>query len=145
MRVAIVASLFHEPVTRRLVQGAHAALLGRGVRRREIETFWVPGAFEIPPMVQRIARRRARRVDAIVAVGCIVKGETDHHEHLASAVIDHLLAIARSSEIPVGLGVVTVRNSAQALARAGGARGNRGADGALAALEMVAALARAGR
>ena len=145
LRVAIVVSRFNEPVTRRLLDSAAKTLASRGVPASHQEVVWVAGAFEIPQAVQFIAARRRARPDAVVALGCVVQGETDHHAHLGRAVVDHLLAVARETGVPVGLGVITARNAQQALERAGGTRGNRGADAAEAALELVALRDKSGR
>lgn len=144
VRVAIVVGRFHEPVTKRLLAAARATLAAAGVRCGAVETVWVPGAFEVPQVAEWIAARRRGRPDAIVALGCVIRGETDHHAHLGAAVVAHLLSVARRQRIPVGLGVVTARDARQALARAGGARGNRGADAAAAALALLALVPRAG-
>lgn len=136
IRVAIVVSRFNREATERLLAGAGEALARAGIPKKDRDVRWVPGAFEIPQAVSWIARGK-RAPDAIVALGCIVRGETDHHDYLGRAVIDRLLAICVATGIPVGLGVVTARTDAQALARAGGSRGNRGADAAQAALEML--------
>lgn len=137
LRVAVVAARFNQAVTRRLVRGAVDLLARRGVPRSDVELHWVAGSFEVPQAAERLAARARRRPGAIVALGCIVQGETDHHAHLGAAVLSQLLDVARRSGIPVGLGIVSARTAAQAYARAGGARGNRGAAAAEAALDLA--------
>ncbi len=134
--MAIVAGRFNEAVTRRLVAGALEALAERGVGRASVSVHWVAGAFEVPQAAQRLARQKPAPA-AIIALGCILQGETDHHAHLGLAVVDHLLGLARETGVPVGLGVVSARSAGQALARAGGTHGNRGADAAAAALSLA--------
>lgn len=137
-RVKIVAGRFNEAVTRKLLAGALAALGEKGVARGDVAVHWVAGAFEIPQAAERLARQKPAPA-AIIALGCILQGETDHHAHLGSAVVDHLLSVARENGVPVGLGVVSAKTPEQAMARAGGSRGNRGADAANAALSLAEA------
>jgi 6,7-dimethyl-8-ribityllumazine synthase len=134
-RFAIVASRFHEPVTQALVEGARGALARRGVAERDVSVWWVPGAFELPQMALRLARRR--RIDAVVCVGCIIRGETPHFEYVAGEAVRGIGEAGRLTGVPVTFGVITADTRAQADARAGGAVGNRGEEAALAAVEMV--------
>jgi 6,7-dimethyl-8-ribityllumazine synthase len=134
-RFAIVASRFHEPVTRALVDGARGALARRGVAERDVTVWWVPGAFELPQMALRLARQR--RVDAVVCVGCVIRGETPHFEYVAGEAVRGIGEAGRLTGVPVTFGVITADTRAQADARAGGAVGNRGEEAALAAVEMV--------
>jgi 6,7-dimethyl-8-ribityllumazine synthase len=134
-RFAIVASRFHEPVTQALVEGARGALARRGVAERDVSVLWVPGAFELPQMALRLARRR--RIDAVVCVGCIIRGETPHFEYVAGEAVRGIGEAGRLTGVPVTFGVITADTRAQADARAGGAVGNRGEEAALAAVEMV--------
>jgi 6,7-dimethyl-8-ribityllumazine synthase len=134
-RFAIVASRFHEPVSQALVDGARAALRQRGATDRNVTVWWVPGAFELSQLALRLARRR--RVDAVVCVGCVIRGETPHFEYVAGEAARGIGEAGRLSGVPVTFGVITADTRAQANARAGGAVGNRGEEAALAAVEMV--------
>lgn len=136
-RIAVVVGRFHEPVAKGLLAGALARLGKAGIPKGAVEVRWVPGAFEIPQAAGWLLARRRERPEAVIALGAVVKGETRHDEHLGRAVTERLLALAVKSGVPVGLGVVTTLDARQALARAGGSRGNRGADAAEAVLEML--------
>jgi 6,7-dimethyl-8-ribityllumazine synthase len=135
-RVAIVASRFHEDISKRLVEGARAALLGHGVREDDVRVVWVPGAFELPQVAARLAARRG--VEAIVCVGCVIRGETPHFEYVAGEAARGISEVGRSTGVPTTFGVITANTREQAEARAGGAVGNRGEEAALAALELLA-------
>jgi 6,7-dimethyl-8-ribityllumazine synthase len=138
-RVAIVASRFHEAITRALVDGARATLRHHGVRAGDVRVVWVPGAFELPQAAARLAARGD--VDALVCVGCVIRGETPHFEYVAGEAARGIAAIGRSTGIPTTFGLITANTLAQAEARAGGTVGNRGEEAALAALELVALFA----
>jgi len=134
-RVAVIASRFNEEITRKLVDGAMETLVARGVAYDHIDLIWVPGAWELP-----LAARAAAgtdRYDAIVAVGAVIRGETAHFDYIAGEASRGLAEVAREFEVPVSFGVLTCDSDEQAEARAGGAHGNKGADAALAALEMA--------
>jgi 6,7-dimethyl-8-ribityllumazine synthase len=133
-RIVIVASRFHEAITRRLVDGARDVLARHGAGA--IRIVWVPGAFELPQAAARLAA--PGRVDALVCVGCIVRGETPHFDYLAREVARGLAEVGRQSGVATTFGVITADTLAQAEARAGGQAGNKGAEAALAALELVA-------
>ena len=132
-RVCIVVSRFNQLVTERLADGARAALLERGVRPENIETVSVPGAFELPRGVHMVMDRG---FDAIVALGCVVRGETPHFDYVCDAATRGLGRLSVDGEAPVGFGLLTTDTMEQAMDRAGGERGNKGADAALAALAM---------
>ena len=134
-RIVVVASRFNESVTMPLAEGAVAAMVEKGVLFDDIDVLWVPGAWELP-----IAARRAlatERYDACVAVGAVIRGETPHFDVLASETARGLMDVSRDFDVPVTLGLLTTDTIAQAEARAGGAHGNKGADAALAALELL--------
>lgn len=137
-RFAVVVSRYHEEITRELHKGAVEALRKHGVKESDILTVWVPGAFELPLAARACSHQE---VDAIVALGLIVKGETIHDEVIAAEVARGLGAVAQASGLPVGFGVLTTHTLEQAAARAGGAQGHKGAEAALAALEMIGVLA----
>lgn len=138
-RVAVVWSRYNDFATRPLLDGAVAEFtrqIGSDSGLTVIET---QGAFEVAIIAHAAAR--TRRFDAVVALGCIIKGETTHDQHLAHAVTNSLLATARETGVPVGLGILTVDTDAQARDRAGGSLGNKGTEAMAAALETAGALA----
>jgi 6,7-dimethyl-8-ribityllumazine synthase len=140
LSIAIVLSRFNREIGERLLEGARRALLSAGVRPEQIDEARVPGAFELPWTARRMAR--SARYDAIVCLGAVVRGGTPHFDFVAG---EAARGIARASEdtgVPVLFGVLTTDTMEQAMDRSGGAMGNRGADAALAAVEM-ARLARA--
>jgi 6,7-dimethyl-8-ribityllumazine synthase len=138
-RVAIVASRFHEDISERLVDGARAALLRHGVRAADVRVVWVPGAFELPQAAGRLAA--AGDVDALVCVGCVIRGETPHFDFVAGEASRGISEVGRSTGLPTTFGLITANTRAQAEARAGGAVGNRGEEAALAALELLTVFA----
>jgi len=137
-RVAVVVSRYNEVVTRRLLEGARAALAEDAVSDGRIDVIWVPGAFELPAAAAAAAA--SRRYRAIVALGCVIRGETPHFEYVAGEAARGLGEVARVHHIAVGFGVLTTENQEQALARAGGEAGNKGAEAARAALETARVL-----
>jgi 6,7-dimethyl-8-ribityllumazine synthase len=134
-RIAIVVSRFHEHVTSRLLEGAIAGLRQHGVADDAVDVAWVPGAFEIPLVAQRFASTNA--YDAVICLGAVVRGETAHFDLVAGEAARGIAAVARETGIPVIFEVLATETLAQAEARAGGARGNRGWDAAGSALEMA--------
>ena len=133
-RIAIVAARFNDFVVERLVQGALDALLRHGAVEKNLELVRVPGCFDMPLAVRRLAQ--SRRYDAIVALGAVVKGETAHFDYVAGECAAGLARAAADTGVPVGFGVLTCATMEQAIDRAGGKAGNKGAEAALAALEM---------
>ena len=133
-RIAIVAARFNDFVVERLVQGALDALLRHGAAEQNLELVRVPGCFDMPLAVRRLAQ--SRRYDAIVALGAVIKGETAHFDYVAGECAAGLARAAADTGVPVGFGVLTCQTMEQAIDRAGGKAGNKGADAALAALEM---------
>jgi 6,7-dimethyl-8-ribityllumazine synthase len=140
LRVLVLRSAFNEVVVEGLVQGALQALEEMGAPVREVIVESVPGAFELP-LAARCAANSGR-FDAIVALGAVIKGETDHYEHIARECAAGLEAASRETGVPVGFGVLTVADEAQARARAAAGPGNKGAEAARAAVEMVHVLRR---
>jgi 6,7-dimethyl-8-ribityllumazine synthase len=134
-RVAVVVARFNDEVTERLLEGALAALRGAGVRDEDVRVVRVPGAFELPFAAQRLAQSGAW--DAVVALGAVIRGETGHYDYVCAAAQQGLLRVGLETGVPVSFGVLTCDTDAQAAERAGGAHGNKGADAALAALEMA--------
>lgn len=134
-RYAIVASTFNAPVVDKLVTGAVATLEGHGVEAGDITVVRVPGAFELPQAAQRLAA--TARYDAVIALGAVVRGGTPHFEYVSMACAQGLANASLQSECPLLFGVLTTDDGDQAYARAGGEKGNKGEEAALAALEMV--------
>lgn len=140
IRVAIVAARFNDFVVAKLVDGAVDALLRHGASEKNLELVRVPGSFDMPLIVRRLAQ--SKRYDAIVALGAVIKGETAHFDYVAGECASGLARAALDSGVPVGFGVLTCDTFEQAIDRAGGKAGNKGADAALAALEMANLLKR---
>jgi 6,7-dimethyl-8-ribityllumazine synthase len=134
-RIAVIASRFNEFIVQRLVDGALEALVARGTALDDIDVVWVPGAWELPGAARFLLE--TERYDAIVALGAVIRGETAHFDYIAGETARGLQKVALDFGSPVAFGVLTTNNEEQALARAGGPRGNKGADAALAALEMA--------
>lgn len=142
-RVAVVCSRFNEHVTSLLLGGALSALRGAGIREEDLLVVRVPGAFELPFAARRVAR--TGRWSAVVALGAVIRGETGHYDHVCRAAADGLLRVALETDVPVLFGVLTCDTDEQALARSGGAHGNKGADVALDALRLCDVLDAVGR
>ncbi len=143
LRIGIVASRFNARITEELVNGARRALVKHGADPGAIEVFHVPGALEIPGVAMRLAD--SGRVQAIVCLGCVIRGDTAHFDHVCRVAMDGIGRVALRGDVGVGNGVLTVDTEEQALERIGGRHGHKGAEAALAAVEMARALARAGR
>jgi 6,7-dimethyl-8-ribityllumazine synthase len=142
LRIALVASRFNEAVVERLVKGAVEALAEQGADPRSLEVIRVPGAFDLPPVVRRIAE--SGRCDAIVALGAVIRGETPHFDYVAGECAAGLARVAADTGVPVAFGVLTTESEEQALERAGGREGNKGADAARAAVELASLLRKLG-
>jgi 6,7-dimethyl-8-ribityllumazine synthase len=140
LRIGIVRSRFNSAVTERLLQGALRALRQCGAVDDHIEIVDVPGAFEIPLCADSLAAK----FDALVCLGAIVRGETQHHDYLARVVIDTLQQLQLTHRTPIALGILTTENIEQALQRAGDDRGNKGFEAAMTAVEMANLLKRVG-
>lgn len=138
MRFALVAARFNEVVVTRLVDGAADCLRRHGVADDDIELAWVPGAYEIPLVAQRLAT--SGRFDAVVALGAIVRGETAHFDYVAGQAAE-VGRVSRETGVPVLFGVLTTETFDQAVDRAGGKAGNKGWEAALAAIETARLLA----
>ena len=133
--IAIVASRFNEAIVERLVAGAVDALVRHGVPTALISVVRVPGAWELPLAARVLAG--SGKIHALVALGCVVRGETAHFDYVAGPCCSGLAAVQQDTLVPVSNGVLTVNDWDQAEARAGGKAGNKGAEAALAALEMA--------
>lgn len=134
-RYGIIVARFHEPISKRLLDGALEAFRVQGVRDGNVEVTWVPGSFELPQAASHLAR--TGRFNAVVCLGVVIKGETPHFEHVAREAAAGISGVALTTGVPVTFGVVTALSEEQALDRAGGRVGNRGEEAALAALEMA--------
>ena len=134
-KIALVASRWNDAITSRLLDGAKDALIRHGADEANLEVVKVPGSFELPQAAARIARQK--RHDAIIGLGCLIRGETPHFDLLAAEAVKGLAQTALSSGVPVIFGVLTCDTLEQAIDRAGGKAGNKGWDAALAAIEMV--------
>jgi 6,7-dimethyl-8-ribityllumazine synthase len=136
--VAIAASRFNRLVTEQLVAGAVEALRRHGVAEADVDLAWAPGAFELPLVAARLAA--SGRYAGVIAIGAVVRGETPHFDHVAGQAAAGLAAVARTASVPVAFGVLTTDTMEQALDRAGGKAGNKGAEAALTVLEMAGLL-----
>ena len=134
-RVGIVVSRFNELVTKQLLEGARDGLLRHAVKDDDITVAWVPGAWEIPAAASRMLD--TGKFDAVIALGCVIRGATPHFDYVAGGVATGLAQLGARSGMPVIFGVLTTDTIDQALERAGTKSGNKGWDAALAALEMA--------
>ena len=134
-KFCIVVSRFNDFITNRLVEGAVDTLVRHGAQENDIEIVRVPGSFEIPPVAAKITAKRKH--DAVICVGAVIRGDTPHFDYIASEVSKGVATVGLNSEIPVIFGVLTTDTIEQAIERAGTKAGNKGADAALAAIELV--------
>ena len=133
-RFAIIVSRFNAVVTERLLAGARACFEEYGVRENDVDIFSVPGAWELPVTALHAARKGYA---AVVAIGCVVRGDTPHFDYVAGGAAQGLAQVGADTGIPVVFGVLTTEDMQQALDRAGGKSGNKGWEAALTALEMA--------
>ena len=133
-RFGIIVSRFNEFITKRLLESAIETLIRHGASPRAIETVWVPGALEVPFFVKRFAQRK--RPDAVIALGCVLRGGTRHFECVANEIVRGVSQAALETGIPVASGIITADTLEQAIDRAGLKQGNKGAQAALAAIEI---------
>jgi len=138
-RVALIVSRYHELITGALLEGARRCCREHGVPDAALDVLWTPGAFELPAAAAAAAA--SGRYGAIVALGCVIRGETPHFDYVAGEAARGLGAVAREHRLAVGFGVLTVDTEEQARARAGGAAGNKGYEAAEAALATADLLA----
>jgi len=134
-KFAIIASRFNEFITNKLVSGAEDILKRHLVDDGDISIYWVPGAFEIPVIAKKVAE--SRKVDGIICLGCIIRGATPHFDYISSEVSKGIASIGLKSRVPIIFGVLTTDSIEQAIERAGTKAGNKGADSAMTAIEMV--------
>ena len=135
LKIGIINSRFNEFITSKLLSGAEDCLLRHDVSSENIEIVWVPGAFEIPLVAQKMAK--SGKYDAIICLGCVIRGATSHYDYVCSEVSKGIAKVSLDSELPVIFGIVTTENIEQAIERAGTKAGNKGYDCAMNALEMA--------
>ena len=140
LRIAFVAARFNEFVVDPLIRGALDALKRHGANDKQVEIVRVPGAFEIPIVLRRLAL--SRRYDALIALGAVIRGDTPHFDYVAGECAAGVGRVALESGVPIAFGVLTTDTVEQAMDRAGGKSGNKGADAALTSIEMVNLLRR---
>ena len=138
MRVAIVAARFNDFIVEPLLSGAIKLLKKHGAEERAVKVVHVPGAFELPLVAQKLAK--SRHFDAVIALGAVIRGDTPHFDYVAGECAAGLSRVSLDSGVPVIFGVLTTDTVQQAEDRAGGKHGNKGADAALTAIEMVVLL-----
>ena len=140
LRVGIVCSKFNEFVVNALLDGAKRGLAKHGVKDKNVEVFWVPGAFEIPVMARLMAV--SWKYDVLIALGAVIRGETAHFEYVAGPCAEGIMQVQLETLIPIGFGVLTVENVEQAAARSRPDDTNKGFEAAEVALEMIATMRR---
>lgn len=140
LRFAIIAARFNEFVVEPLLRGALDALRRHGVSEKQIEIVRVPGAFDIPIVARKLAL--SRRYEALIALGAVIRGQTPHFDYVAGECAGGIARIALETAVPIAFGVLTTDTVEQAVDRAGGKAGNKGADAALVAIEMANLLRR---
>ena len=134
LKIGIVAARFNEFIVSKLIGGAEDALKRHGVREDDIELAWVPGAFEIPLIAQKMAH--SKKYDAVICLGEVIKGATSHYDYVCAEVSKGIATVSLNSNIPVMFGVLTTDSIEQAIERAGTKAGNKGFDVAVSAIEM---------
>ncbi len=135
IRVGIVAARFNEFIVSKLLSGCEDGLIRHGVQEEDIAVAWVPGAFEIPLIASKMAT--SGKYDAVIALGAVIRGSTSHYDYVCSEVSKGIASVSLNSGIPVLFGVLTTDTIEQAIERAGTKAGNKGAECAEGAIEMV--------
>ena len=135
IRVGVVCARFNEFIVSKLLSGCEDGLLRRGIREEDIHVAWVPGAFEIPLVAAKMAK--SGRYDAVIALGAVIRGSTSHYDYVCAEVSKGVAHAALESGVPVLFGVLTTDTIEQAIERAGSKAGNKGAECAQGAIEMV--------
>jgi 6,7-dimethyl-8-ribityllumazine synthase len=135
MKFSIVVSRFNEFINKKLLDGAIDCLTRHGCKEEHIDVYWVPGAFEIPLIAQKIAS--VQRHDAVICLGAVIRGATPHFDYVAAEVSKGISQVSLKSDMPVIFGVLTTDSLEQAIERAGTKSGNKGWEAALSAIEMV--------
>jgi 6,7-dimethyl-8-ribityllumazine synthase len=139
LRVAVVVSRFNETISKQLLEGALDSLRRHGANDDNLSVTWVPGAYELPLVAERIAG--SGTVDAVVCLGAVIRGETAHFEYVAGGAANGIAEVSLRTGVPVAFGVLTTETTEQAENRAGGKMGNKGAEAATVAIEMANLLA----
>ena len=134
-RIVLIASRFNDFIVEKLVSGAKGTLCQLGAAAEAIDTVWVPGAFEIPPVAERLAS--GGKYDAVICLGTVIRGATAHFDYVAGEAARGIAAVARSAPVPVIFGVLTTETIEQAIERAGTKAGNKGSEAAMAAVQMA--------
>lgn len=134
LKIAIVISKFNEDITKGMLKGALETLTKNKIREKNIQTIWVPGAFEIPLACQKLAQ--TKKYDGLIALGCVIKGDTDHYRYISGESIRGVMDVMLKTNLPIGMGIITTNNLKQAKDRSG-AKNNKGAEAAQAVLEMI--------
>lgn len=135
MKVGIIASRFNSFIVQKLLDGAVDGLVRHGVQEGNIDAAWVPGAFEVPLMAQKMAE--SGKYDAVICVGAVIRGATSHYELVTNESAKGIAQVSMKTGVPVMFGIITTENIEQAIERAGSKAGNKGYDCALSAIEMV--------
>jgi 6,7-dimethyl-8-ribityllumazine synthase len=135
MKFGIVASRFNDFISGRLIEGAIDTLIRAGADEKDIQIYKVPGAFELPLTAKKLAK--SARFDAVICLGAVIRGATPHFEYISAEVSKGIASVGLEAEIPVVYGVLTTDTIEQAIERAGTKSGNKGADAAISAIEMV--------
>ena len=134
LKIAIVVSRFNTTITKNLLAGAERRLVQCGVNIKDLDIYWVPGSFEIPRVAKALAE--SEKYDGILPLGCVIRGDTPHFEHISREVSRGLMQLALEYETPIVFGVLTTDNTEQASARAG-LKANKGADAAESLVELI--------
>ena len=135
IKIGIVAARFNEFIVSKLVGGAQDACVRHGVKDEDIDLAWVPGAFEIPLAAQKLAQ--SGKYDAVICLGAVIRGSTSHYDLVCNEAAKGIAQVNLQTGVPVTIGVITTENIEQAIERAGTKAGNKGADAAIAALELA--------
>jgi 6,7-dimethyl-8-ribityllumazine synthase len=134
-KIGIVVSRFNKFISERLLDGAIDRLKRSGAAEENIDVFWVPGAFEIPVVLSKLAR--SKKYDGVICLGVVIQGDTPHYEYIASEVTKGIAKIMLETGVPVSFGILTTDNIEQAIERAGAKAGNKGAQAAEAVIELI--------
>jgi 6,7-dimethyl-8-ribityllumazine synthase len=134
LKIAIVVAKFNSDITEKMLAGSLRTLEENLVQKKNIKTVWVPGSFEIPLACQRLAK--TKKFDGIIAIGCVIKGDTDHFYYISSEASYGIMRVMLDFSIPVGFGVITTKNLKQAQERSGD-KNNKGSEAARAVLDML--------
>jgi 6,7-dimethyl-8-ribityllumazine synthase len=138
LHIAIVVSRWNDIITQRLLDGALDTLARHGVQPADVDVAWVPGSFELPIVAKKFAE--SGRYNAVIALGCVIRGSTSHYDHVTSGVTSGIAQVGVQTGVPCIFGVVTTESIEQAIERAGSKMGNKGSEAAMAAIEMATLL-----